>query len=150
MRETTSVVGMTTQVRRAVLVGYYGLQNTGDDALLAVAAWGAQRYLGCDEIFATAGAVPATYGIPVHPLYARTTAFPLPSRLLYLQNFIREYLFLARPSSIIFGGGSNFHSTAYLESRLALVKRTPGPIRRSACPWDPSVMLGRKRHAQSC
>jgi len=127
MRVATSVVGMTTQVRRAVLVGYYGLQNTGDDALLAVAAWGAQRYLGCDEIFATAGVVPATYGISVHPLYARNTSIPLPHRLLYLQNFIREYLFLARPSSIIFGGGSNLHSKAYLESRLALVKRTPGP-----------------------
>jgi len=118
---------MATHVRRALLVGYYGLRNTGDDALLAVAAWGAKRYLGCDEIFATAGVIPATYGISVRPLYARTSSFPLQYRLLYLQNFIREYLFLARPSSIIFGGGSNLHSRAYLESRLALVKRTPGP-----------------------
>mgnify|MGYP002153794044 CR=1 FL=1 len=113
-------------LRRAVLVGYYGLQNTGDDALLAVAAWGSRRYLKCDEIFATAGVVPGTYGVPVRPLYARISSFPLPNHLLYLGNFVREYLFLRRPANIVFGGGSNLHSRAYLESRLALIKRTPG------------------------
>ena len=33
----------------AYLVGYYGMRNSGDDALMYATAWGAKHLIGCNK-----------------------------------------------------------------------------------------------------
>jgi polysaccharide pyruvyl transferase WcaK-like protein len=87
---------------RVLLIGYYGHHNTGDDAFLAVSAWGGSHLFGHHDIMATTGAPVNLYGYPIQPIYGHQW-FPR-------QNAIRAYLLASRADQVIFGGGSNFHS----------------------------------------
>lgn len=108
---------------KAILKGYYGKQNVGDDAFLAVSAWGARKYYGSKVILGTAHTISNTYGILVRPMYFQFRG----SRLL---NRAREY-WLARGAKWIFGGGSNFHTASRMEHCSRVVKMA-GPGKHSA------------------
>ena len=104
------------------LVGYYGMRNTGDDALLAVASWGIQRFLGPKNIFVTAAKVPE---IPSReklvPVYAASPRFPG-------ENGLRAYFRSARCASVVFGGGSVFQSVENMKTaRRFLTLSGAGP-----------------------
>ena len=103
----------------ALLIGYYGHRNTGDDAFVAVTAWGAQRFLGAQHMLATARHLPQCYQAPVRPLYWSER-----SRLRELQDRWAA----ARSRRIVFGGGSNFHKAQRMEQLGQLLDRChPGP-----------------------
>lgn len=95
---------------RIMIAGYYGMQNTGDDALLAACAWAVTNYLRPAHISATGASMPKVYGADtIAPLYVATPRFRG-------ENGLRAYLGACRSTSVIFGGGSVFHSSAYLKS----------------------------------
>lgn len=98
-----------------LLVGYYGQQNTGDDAFLAVTAWGVHRFAKMENIVATAKVLPCVYGEPVMPLYWVSW-----HRLCRLQ----ERMAVRNIPHLIFGGGSNFHSSARMEAYIQLLRRS--------------------------
>ncbi len=91
----------------AFLRGYYGMQNTGDDAFLAVAAWGAQNFCQSTKIYATASRVPRIPFARVRPLGFRLSfhGMGIPTRLW-------ERFVLKRTHWIVWGGGSVLHSAA--------------------------------------
>ena len=103
----------THRARTAILHGYYGRHNAGDDAFLTVAAWAARHYLGYERLYATADGLPRLYGHDVRRLY-------VPERLRGATrlNALREAWVSRRAPSFIFAGGSNFHTRADME-RLA-------------------------------
>ena len=104
-------------MNNALVVGYYGHHNAGDDAFLAVCAWAARKHFGCDRIDATAQRLPATYGVPVHPLY-----FAQGLRGSWRWNFARTCVAARRADTVIFGGGSNFHTTGIIEHYRDLLR----------------------------
>src|SRR5580700_4958750 len=99
----------------AVLRGYFGRLNAGDDAFLLVSAWGARTFFRCDTIFATAAYLPCTHGLPIRAIYTSRKF-----RGSWRWNEFRDRLICKGCDTIIFGGGSNFHTAAEMElySRL--------------------------------
>jgi polysaccharide pyruvyl transferase WcaK-like protein len=105
---------------RLLLSGYYGMDNTGDDALLAVTRWGAVTYLKPEKMYVTAKSIPRFEGSDtLTPIYTRTTRFRGENRL-------RGYLMPALANQVIFGGGSVFHTTDILKAQLRTVKLAGG------------------------
>lgn len=104
-------------MKRAILVGYYGKQNAGDDAFLNVTAWAARKFLDVDEIHALAPEVPVLHGAVVHSLN-------LPKQLKFNGFFkqLRLRRFLRNTQHVIFGGGSNFHTSKHLEEFSSIVE----------------------------
>lgn len=92
---------------RALLIGYYGYSNTGDDAFLAVSAWGAAHVFGHHEMWATTRQPLTVCGYTIQPVYGRSW-FPR-------QNVLRAYWRASRVNQVIFGGGSNFHTRTYMD-----------------------------------
>lgn len=111
MRNSNTVKG------GALLVGYYGQQNTGDDAFLAVAAWGACKYLGTQNLWATARVLPQTFGRRVRP-----ALFPWEFHGCGLFQKLRLSRVLPQIDHVIFGGGSNFHTAAQMREFMQLLR----------------------------
>jgi len=102
-------------MKRVILAGYYGKENAGDDAFLAVTAWGVQKYLGADDLWALAPKIPVLHGPRVRPLVLPKKATPFLQRL-------KLRFFLRRVQSVVFGGGSNFHTTRWLKEDIQLLR----------------------------
>ena len=128
------------------LGGYYGMRNTGDDALLAVASWGIRRFLAPDRIFVTSAEVP---DIPSREMLVPTYAV---SPRFRGENGLRAYCRSARCASVVFGGGSVFHSAGYIKAArrfLALSGKGPklalgvsiGPFRDTASERECGKLL---------
>jgi polysaccharide pyruvyl transferase WcaK-like protein len=101
---------------RVLLYGYYGMKNTGDDALLAVANWGAQNILRADKVSAIASEIPGFENSDkLHSVYNLKTLFKGENRL-------RFYYHVLRSNSMLFGGGSVFHSTDIIKKQTSLLK----------------------------
>lgn len=88
----------------AYLVGYYGMKNSGDDALMYATAWAAKHLIGCDN------SKVGLYGDHMretqsdHKLALKfNQQFPGQNRLLHYKTAIQS-------KRIIFGGGSVLHS----------------------------------------
>lgn len=88
----------------AYLVGYYGMLNTGDDALMHASIWGMQEIIGCPKIKV---GLYGNYNFKtntVSTLSLRSEqSFPGQNRLLH-------YAAAMQSKRIIFGGGSVLHS----------------------------------------
>lgn len=105
---------------KILLSGYYGEYNTGDDALLASAAWGCAQFLQSDDILATANNLPAFEGkLPLSPLYVRKEG-------IKSENLLRLHYHALTSDLIVFGGGSVFHSTDKLTRDADLVDLNRG------------------------
>ena len=109
-------------MKRVLLAGYYGMCNTGDDALLAVSAWGARRVYGDVALHATASRIPSFPGSDrVQPVYPESQRFPGEARIRFL-------LSAALSQGVVFGGGSVFHDRANLRQKMQAVRLAgPGP-----------------------
>ena len=88
----------------AYLVGYYGMRNSGDDALMYATAWAAKHILKCSN---------TTVGL--YGDYARETQSDHNLTLKFNQNFpgqnrLLHYKTALQSKRIIFGGGSVLHS----------------------------------------
>jgi polysaccharide pyruvyl transferase WcaK-like protein len=108
----------------AILSGYYGQRNAGDDAFLVICAWHARRHFGIDRIYATAPPSRLMRKLVVRPIYHR---FPDHGIL----NYALAGWKARKVDSIIFGGGSIFHSLEGIERATKWV-RGAGPGRHFA------------------
>ncbi|MCX6343545.1 MAG: polysaccharide pyruvyl transferase family protein [Armatimonadetes bacterium] len=103
---------------RAYIVGYFGMRNAGDDALLAVSAWGAKNYFGLDDIYISSSEVPATYNTEVCALFPR----PRFRGHARIANPLYEQLFLRKHAQIIYGGGSRFQHLKQIERQYHILE----------------------------
>ena len=107
-------------MKKSLLVGYYGMQNTGDDALMNAAAWGAKRFLGTDTLTVTSPLSLKLYsGDYLSSTLTETQRFPG-------QNRLKTYLKAFDSNRIIFGGGSVLHNARDINLKLDLMKLSLG------------------------
>ncbi len=100
----------------ALLVGFYGMQNTGDDMLMAAAAAGARQLFDAKQIAATAAkgsAAPQLQGLEC--IQSRQQRFKGQDRVL-------KYLAALRSRHIIIGGGSVFHTSKDIDQKSHYLK----------------------------
>jgi len=99
-----------------LLAGYYGMRNTGDDALFAATAWGVRHYLRPRRIWATAAGIPDIPGAQdIRPVLT-------PASRVRGVNLLRTWFAALRSGQVIFGGGSVFHSLESLMRATWLLK----------------------------
>ncbi len=97
----------------AYLVGYYGMQNTGDDALLHATAWGARHVLGCERMKVTSAS--ALKQPELGQIDAEApTHFRGQLRLRHLQRATQS-------KRVIFGGGSVLHSARDIHLKRQMI-----------------------------
>lgn len=100
----------------AWLVGYYGMQNSGDDALLMASLFGAREYLNCTKI-----AVASTGKIRLDP--ETTISASLKKEQEWRgQNRLTHYLQALQSKRVIFGGGSVFHTASDINQKRHMIK----------------------------
>jgi len=99
----------------AYIVGYYGMRNSGDDALMLATEWAAKQLIGCDN--STVG----LYGnyareiLSEHKLALRfNQQFPGQNRLMHYKAALQS-------KRIIFGGGSVLHSESDINLKRQLM-----------------------------
>jgi len=98
------------------LCGYYGMQNSGDDALLFATAWGAKKYRKASTISVS---TPRQLSVPGFGVVAA----PLKQTQRFRgENRLRHYGAALRSHSIIFGGGSVLHNSHDIGIKRHLVK----------------------------
>jgi polysaccharide pyruvyl transferase WcaK-like protein len=99
----------------AYLVGYYGMQNSGDDALMNATAWGAKHLMGCENT------IVGLYGDHKREIKSDhkidlkfNQKFPGQNRLLHYKTALQS-------ERIIFGGGSVLHSETDINLKRQLM-----------------------------
>ncbi|WP_045857211.1 polysaccharide pyruvyl transferase family protein [Teredinibacter purpureus] len=102
--------------KNTYLCGYYGMNNTGDDALMLATAWGAQQHLGAQHFILNS---PQTLKMPGFPA--------LPAQLNSNQRFrgenrFRQYACALRSRRVIFGGGSVLHNSHDIGIKRHLIR----------------------------
>lgn len=102
------------------LVGYYGMKNTGDDALLAATAWGAKRFFGSSSFVVN---TPRKLSIAdignAKPTVREIQPFPA-------YNRCRQYAAAIASSQVIFGGGSVFQNQRDIDLKRDLIMLSRG------------------------
>lgn len=99
---------------QAYIMGYYGMQNTGDDVLLYTTRWASQHKLGAMHNLVSSAA-----NIKCNE-FGDITALPEPSfrghhRLLHYKNALQS-------EKVIFGGGSVLHSETDIQFKRHLIQ----------------------------
>ncbi len=98
------------------IVGYYGMQNSGDDALMHATLWGANNLLNYKSN--SMGAYQAINNVP-----AINKQVTLRSDQVFPgQNRLTQYKAAAQSKSIIFGGGSVLHSETDINFKRHMMK----------------------------
>lgn len=100
----------------AWLVGYYGMQNCGDDALLLASISGLQRHLDCQKI-----AVSSVSDIRLNQNTAITKTLHT-KQAWRGQNRLINYLNAFNSKRVIFGGGSVFHSVTDIQQKRHMMR----------------------------
>jgi len=107
-------------MKKSLLVGYYGMQNTGDDALMNATAWGAKRFLGSESLSVTSPQALKLYnGKNLSSTLAATQRFSG-------QNRLKSYLRAIDSNRIIFGGGSVLHNARDIDLKRDLMMLSRG------------------------
>ncbi|NQZ24150.1 MAG: polysaccharide pyruvyl transferase family protein [Colwellia sp.] len=99
----------------AYLVGYYGMRNSGDDALMYATAWAAKHLIGCDNT-----------KVGLYGDYTRETKSDHKLALKFNQQFpgqnrLLHYKTALQSKRIIFGGGSVLHSETDINLKRQLM-----------------------------
>jgi polysaccharide pyruvyl transferase WcaK-like protein len=99
----------------AYLCGYYGMRNSGDDALMYAAAWGAKNFLNVQNLRISSQCKLRTpdFGLQEATLQA-TQAFRG-------QNRLSHYASALRSKRIIFGGGSVLHNAQDIKMKIDMM-----------------------------
>lgn len=102
------------------IVGYYGMHNSGDDALMHASIWGARHLLHNPQTsVGLYGVHSDLLCVENQCLLERKQAFPGHNRLIQYQAAIRS-------DSIIFGGGSVFHSESDINLKRHMLALSNG------------------------
>lgn len=90
-------------MNKAFLYGYYGMHNTGDNALLLASAWGTKKYLSTDSFTINSS---SDFKLPligkIQQLIREQQNFPGENRLY-------QYHAALSSQNLVFGGGSILH-----------------------------------------
>lgn len=103
---------------KVYLSGYYGMSNSGDDALLAASIWGINKFIrDCSGIYLTAPFLSdlSLNNIQIMPIRKPVTRF-------VGENGLRDLLYASFANIIIYGGGSVFHNAYYMLKQIYLMK----------------------------
>lgn len=99
----------------AYLVGYYGMKNSGDDALMYATAWAAKHLIGCDSSKVGLYGDHMRETQSAHKLALKfNQQFPGQNRLLHYKTALQS-------KRIIFGGGSVLHSETDINLKRQLM-----------------------------
>lgn len=107
-------------MNKAFLVGYYGMRNSGDDALMNATAWGAKNLLGVDSVSMNS------------PIDLKTKHFGCSKPVLLehqrfpAQNRLRQYGAALESECVIFGGGSVLHNARDIDLKRDLMMLSSG------------------------
>lgn len=123
---------MAKSTGTAILCGYYGMQNTGDDAFFNVTAWAARKYFQAGTIFALTRRIPVVSNIQVRPLYLFPQLLGMGGLNLFLELFR-----VRRANHIIWGGGSIIHSETMNQEYFRIMNRA-----NAATPFAAGVSVG--------
>jgi polysaccharide pyruvyl transferase WcaK-like protein len=99
----------------AHIVGYYGMQNSGDDALMHATAWGAKNLLQKQSTSLGLYSF-ANQSVPVTRQYQLKYNQKFPG-----QNRLTQYKAALQSKAIIFGGGSVLHSESDINFKRHLM-----------------------------
>lgn len=98
----------------AYILGYYGMLNAGDDALMAASMWAAEHALGCTSV-----CVSSKHEIEFGDIRLPAT---LHSEQQYKgQNRLLHYKHAARSRRVIIGGGSVFHTANDIQQKRHMI-----------------------------
>jgi len=100
------------------LVGYYGMQNSGDDALLLASIIGAKNYLKSESLLVSASNKIEFSGheFEINPIRTK--------QLFKGQNRLTHYRGAMKSKRVIFGGGSVFHSSQDIQIKRQMMELT--------------------------
>jgi len=99
----------------AYLVGYYGMKNSGDDALMYATAWAAKHLIGCDN------SKVGLYGDHMRETQSGHTLALKFNQQFPGQNRLLHYKTALQSKRIIFGGGSVLHSETDINLKRQLM-----------------------------
>lgn len=100
----------------AYISGYYGMKNSGDDALLQASIWGANRFLGVNSIkISSPTEVRIDKSTTLQPNLTESQRFRGENRL-------RQYMSAIGREKVIFGGGSVIHTAQDINIKRHLMK----------------------------
>lgn len=100
----------------AYLVGYYGMENSGDDALLLASVMGAKNELKAEKIIVSASNSSLFLGKNV------AINFMQQKQKFIGQNRLAHYRTAYNSKRIVFGGGSVFHTAQDIEIKRHMMR----------------------------
>lgn len=104
------------------LCGYYGMKNSGDDALLLASAWGVKQYFETQSM-----AINSPIPLQLHDMGLQPSVLIKQQKFIG-QNRLRQYRAAVNSSHIVFGGGSVLHSSRDINIfRHMMMMSGPGP-----------------------
>ena len=106
-----------------LISGYYGMKNTGDDALLQASILGAKRILHPDKMYIEA---PKAYK---NKYDSNVVPFLSPHQRFRGENRLNRYLSALSSTSVLFGGGSVFHTASDIDIKRHLIKLSGGGLK---------------------
>ncbi|WP_075187212.1 polysaccharide pyruvyl transferase family protein [Teredinibacter haidensis] len=102
--------------QRAFLCGYYGMKNSGDDALLLATAWGAKKFLGNSRFAINSPVDLSIPGLGEFPPSLK------PEQSFRGENRLRQYRASLASNRVIFGGGSVLHNAHDIGIKRHMIK----------------------------
>lgn len=102
-------------MNKSYLVGYYGMKNTGDDALLTACTHWSKEYLGSQEVIVN---TPLDMEIPFH---GHTHSILEEKQRFPAQNRFRQYKAAYASNQIVFGGGSVLQNQRDIDLKRDLI-----------------------------
>ena len=107
-------------MKKTLLVGYYGMKNTGDDALLNATVWGAKRFLGSEQLSVT-----SPQALKLYNGENLSSTLTEPQRYSG-QNRLQTYVRAVDSNRIILGGGSVLDNSRDINLKRHLMKLSRG------------------------
>ncbi|MDM7859313.1 polysaccharide pyruvyl transferase family protein [Alteromonas sp. ASW11-36] len=123
------------------LVGYYGMHNAGDDALMLASMYGISTLAEHTNICVSATST-------IYDLASQTLPPTLKARQSFRgQNRLKHYANALRSDTVVFGGGSVMHNSHDLKMKLDMLKFSgTGKSRAVGVSVGPFVDTSAERH----